>query len=456
MFSPSDLDALHVSGFEKFHRYGKIVRETPLPGVNVVWLFDPNDIATVLNDHGNGNFPQRRSHLALEKYRNDRPEIYRTPGLLPTNGEMWWKLRSQVQKNLSSPQIVKSFLTEVDAITKNFLDKLNLNRARNDLLPELARLNLEIIGFLAFDTHLNSFSDAERHPKSRSSRLIEAAEESNSCILPLDQNFPLYRIFETPLYRRFRESQEVLEKVALELVEKKVQELTGNDDKVGKKSLIEEYLRNENLEIRDIVGMAADFFLAGIDTTTYTSSFLLYHISRNAEVQQKLFEECQKVLPEEDSNITENCLQEIPYAKAVLKESLRLNPVSVGVGRVLGADTVLSGYVVPRGTIIVTQNLISCRLPVHFYQPEYFVPERWLKITRNSAPHPHLVLPFGHGMRSCIARRLAEQNMLLLMIRIVRKYKLEWKGTPKLDFHTKLVNKPSSPIAINLTERTRK
>uniref|UniRef100_A0A1B0GP21 Uncharacterized protein n=1 Tax=Phlebotomus papatasi TaxID=29031 RepID=A0A1B0GP21_PHLPP len=80
----SDLDALHLAGFQKYQRFGKIVRETPLPGVNVVWLFDPDDIAKVLSDHGNGNYPQRRSHLALEKYRNDRPEIYRTPGLLPT------------------------------------------------------------------------------------------------------------------------------------------------------------------------------------------------------------------------------------------------------------------------------------------------------------------------------------------------------------------------------------
>lgn len=95
--------------------------------------------------------------------------------------------------------------------------------------------------------------------------------------------------------------------------------------------------------------MAADFFLAGIDTTTYTSSFLLYHISKNPKVQEKLFEESLKVLPNVESTFAESSLQEIPYAKAVLKESLRLNPVSVGVGRILAADTLLSGYVVPRG-----------------------------------------------------------------------------------------------------------
>ncbi|GAB0099184.1 Cytochrome P450 302a1, mitochondrial [Sergentomyia squamirostris] len=446
----SDLDTLHLAGLKKFNRYGKIVRETPVPGVNVVWLFDPDDIATVLNDHGAGNYPERRSHLALEKYRNDRPQIYRSPGLLPTNGETWWKLRSQMQKNLSSPQTVRRFLTDVDEITRNFLNGLNLNRVRDDMLPELSRLNLEIIGFLAFDTHLDSFSEKERLPDSRSSRLIMAAEESNSCILPLDQSLQLFRLFETPLYKRFRKSQEYLEEVAVELMRNKASR------KDERSSLIGEYLQNESLEIRDIVGMAADFLLAGIDTTSYTTSFLLYHLCRNPQVQDRLFEECCRVLPEVDSIIEENAFQSIPYARAVLKESLRLNPVSVGVGRILTTDTTLSGHRVPRGTIVVTQNLIACRLPLHFHQPEYFQPERWLKTTRSTTPHPHLVLPFGHGMRSCIARRLAEQNILLLMIRLVRKYKMEWKGRENLDFQTKLVNKPSSAIKIHLTERSRK
>lgn len=52
------------------------------------------------------------------------------------------------------------------------------------------------------------------------------------------------------------------------------------------------------------------------------------------------------------------------------------------------------------------------------------MPERWLRTVseeqnKSKAPtNPYLVLPFGHGMRSCIARRFAEQNMLVLMLRV--------------------------------------
>lgn len=69
----------------------------------------------------------------------------------------------------------------------------------------------------------------------------------------------------------------------------------------------------------------------------------------------------------------------------------------------------------------MTQNLVACRLQSNFIKPEQFIPERWLKSAENkfnTHVNPYLVLPFGHGMRSCIARRLAEQNMLVLMIRV--------------------------------------
>ena len=39
---------------------------------------------------------------------------------------------------------------------------------------------------------------------------------------------------------------------------------------------------------------------------------------------------------------------EMPYTRAVLKETLRMNPISVGIGRILNRDMVLGGYHVPK------------------------------------------------------------------------------------------------------------
>ena len=55
------------------------------------------------------------------------------------------------------------------------------------------------------------------------------------------------------------------------------------------------------------------------------------------------------MIPEESDLITPDILKEAVYTKAVLKETFRLFPLSVGVGRILQDDIILSGYVVPKG-----------------------------------------------------------------------------------------------------------
>lgn len=63
----------------------------------------------------------------------------------------------------------------------------------------------------------------------------------------------------------------------------------------------------------------------------------------------------------------------------------------------------------------MTQNQVSCRLPEYFPDPDAFIPERWFA---KGEINPFLVLPFGHGPRACIARRMAEQNMYTVIIQV--------------------------------------
>lgn len=59
------------------------------------------------------------------------------------------------------------------------------------------------------------------------------------------------------------------------------------------------------------------------------------------------------LLPDADCDVTETVLERAAYAKAVVKEAFRLNPISVGTGRILPEQCVFSGYKVPAGVSVI-------------------------------------------------------------------------------------------------------
>jgi ecdysteroid 25-hydroxylase CYP302A1 len=86
--------------------------------------------------------------------------------------------------------------------------------------------------------------------------------------------------------------------------------------------------------------------------TTYTTSFALYHLAVNPEAQKKLYEESCQLLVHPSCAVTASILAKAQYTKAVLKETFRMNPISVGIGRILAQDTIFSGYHVPKGVSV--------------------------------------------------------------------------------------------------------
>lgn len=280
-------------------------------------------------------------------------------------------------------------------------------------MPLILQLSSNVVTCLVtFGERLNSFSADEQDESSRSSKLMWAAETTNSNILPTDQGLGVWRHFETGSYKKLRKSQEYMESVAVDLVSQKLaffkdtsDESTESPCSLSRTSLVEQYLKNPNLDLCDVVGMAADLLLAGVDTTSYTSAFALYHISRHPQIQQRLYEESLRVLPDKQSPLLADCLNTgIPLTRATLKEVFRLNPISVGVGRILTKDMLLSGYQVPKGVRVNFLRYLSKSLLIKdlfcIYRPLLLPKIWWLVVWRtisrmlpNSIPIDGLEMP---------------------------------------------------------------
>ncbi len=58
---------------------------------------------------------------------------------------------------------------------------------------------------------------------------------------------------------------------------------------IGEKASLAELLHSSGkLDSKDVLTLVSDMLLAGVDTTSYTMSFLLHLISKHKDVQKKL------------------------------------------------------------------------------------------------------------------------------------------------------------------------
>lgn len=452
-----DLSRLHRNGLSKYKEYGPIVKESFPFGRDVVWLFDPEDIKTMYASEG--KHPQRRSHLALEHYRLKHPEKYNNGGLLPTNGPEWGRLRQSAQKPLSKLSTLSNMMPEVDRATVDFVEMLGEGNGRTfshkRFLEELKKYFLEVTGIFTLGTRLGAIQK-ELSKDSVPNCLIEAAFSTNSNILPTDNGLMLWKLFETENYAEIRKSQEFIEAT----IHKHYQQMMSSN-RVIEYGLLSHYLSSEKLHIKDSLALAADMLLAGIDTSSYTTGFLLYELGRNKEFQEKLINEIDTIVSEENNSEQnynlDDSIKKFSYGKQVLKESLRLHPVSVGTSRTLDKDGVFSGYQVPKGTLMVSQNQITSRLQDYFPfgDPNEFNPDRYARTNNRKIfeIHPFLSLPFGFGKRMCIGRRMAEQSILALMFRVFQTYEIEWIGVNDLDCKSLLINEPDGDLEFSFKRR---
>lgn len=117
-------------------------------------------------------------------------------------------------------------------------------------------------------------------------------------------------------------------------------------------------------------------------------------------------------------------LPRLTYIDACIKETLRLNG-PIGLFNVVARDdTFLANgkYRVKKGTSIsVNVKGLHHDAAVWGSNTHDFVPERFLDGGFEALP-PHAWLPFGRGLRSCIGRGFAEQEMLINTAMILQRF----------------------------------
>ncbi|XP_058814828.1 cytochrome P450 4d1-like [Topomyia yanbarensis] len=209
------------------------------------------------------------------------------------------------------------------------------------------------------------------------------------------------------------------------------------------------------LSREDIREEVDTFMFEGHDTTTSGISFTLWHLAKYQDVQQKLYDEINRVLGTDKTNakLTNVEIQELEYLDMVVKESLRLIPPVPVIGRTLLEDLEMNGTIVPAGTSIAIKIYNIHRNPKIWPDPEKFDPERFSKSNESSRGR-YDYIPFSAGSRNCIGQRYAMMELKVTLIKLLAKYKvLPGESMHKMRFKADLVIRPDVGIPIKLAVR---
>ena len=316
--------------------------------------------------------------------------------------------------------------------------KRNLNNEMDDFQEDLYKWGLESIFLLMLDTRLGCLDFDITHD-CEAANLIKSAHDTIDAIMRTETGSDSWVKKETNDYKKLVNAQDIMAKIVDKYFSKKVESLHDDDDE---DSMISQFFQHPQANYKDIFAMIIDLILAGIDTTSFTGGFALYYLAKNPDSQRLIRQEIDNVVSGKEDAISHDKLAKMPYLKACVKETMRLQPVSIGVGRVSTQEMVIKDYEIPIGTMIITHNQIASRQEQHFPQADSFCPERWLS---NQRPAPFVSLPFGYGPRMCIGRRISEMELYVLLVKLIKNFSIEYHHED-IGIKTRLINIPNRPM----------
>ncbi|KAM7269981.1 hypothetical protein ACFE04_029195 [Oxalis oulophora] len=164
----------------------------------------------------------------------------------------------------------------------------------------------------------------------------------------------------------------------------------------------------------DIKSFLLDLFLAGTDTSSGAMQWAMAHLINSPKSFKKLREEINSVVGP-NRLVQESDVPNLPYLRAVIKETLRLHPSTPLIIRECREDSVVNGFFIKSKTRMIVNLYAIMRDPESWNNPDEFIPERFLESSDKKIGEHQMdvkgqnfrFLPFGSGRRGCVGASLA-------------------------------------------------
>ncbi|KAM6215846.1 cytochrome P450 2D14-like isoform 1-T1 [Rhynchocyon petersi] len=167
--------------------------------------------------------------------------------------------------------------------------------------------------------------------------------------------------------------------------------------------------------------VVADLFSAGMVTTSTTLTWALLLMLLHPDVQRRVQEEIDEVIgqgrPPEMADQAH-----MPYTTAVVHEVQRFGDiVPLSVPHMTLRDTEVKGFLIPKGTMIITNLSSVLKDETVWKKPFRFDPEHFLD-AQGRFVKQEAFMPFSAGRRACLGEHLARMELFLFFTCLLQRF----------------------------------
>jgi cytochrome P450 family 135 len=264
------------------------------------------------------------------------------------------------------------------------------------LRPRMQAITLEVILRVVFGVR-------EEGTRDRLRMLLGSLLDEGTLLLFLATAFDR-DLWWFPPWRRFTSTRRQADELIYETIRRRRADPAGDDvlslliqsSGDGEDGLSDDELRDELMTL----------LIAGHETTATALAWCFERLTRHPQALGRLRSSLEA--------------GESDYLDAVIKETLRVRPVVMEVGRDVTDAVQLGGHVVPAGTRVMSSIALVQRASDSWPDPLAFRPERLL----DSPPAPYTWIPFGGGPRRCIGASFATQEMAAVIPVVLEHFDL--------------------------------
>lgn len=217
-------------------------------------------------------------------------------------------------------------------------------------------------------------------------------------------------------------------------VREAVKEHEGNMDHYAQRDFIDGYLRkikenkgtDSHYTMKYLEGNAINFYGPSTNPVRTVILWNLYIAASDPDGQQaRVQREIDSIVGRQRPPEWQDRLH-MPYTMASILETLRWRTSSpLSLHRVAGRDTVIGGYHVPAGTLVVPNMWSLNNDPAIWRNPSQFDPTRFLNADGTEVDEkPLAFMPFSVGRRACPGETLALMEVFLYVTTVLQKFRV--------------------------------